>query len=608
MNKAYNRINWENYPSMDTPLNEQNLNRMDGSLDEIDNRVITLDTTKATKEEVSPLIKEISFNESNGVFTITRKNGSKFTIDTKLEKIAINFGYDPVTQRISLTLIDGTIQYIDLSALITQYEFMDTDTVSFFIDENGKISAIVKEGSIQEKHLRPNYLAEIKVEAAKAQLSESNAAQSAVDAENSKKLAESYTHGGTGIREGEDDDNAKKYKELAEQAYENLQKGVVTGVKGEAETNFRQGNVNVTPENIGLGNVPNVTTNDQTPTFTQAATRENIASGNKLSVIFGKIMKWFADLKTVAFSGSYNDLSNKPSIGAATITIKQNGAVKGTFTVNQNENTTIELTDNNTVYSLPLAASGTRGGVKIGYPTNGKNYPVQLSNEQAFVSVPWTDNNTWKANTAASEGYVAKGSGQANKVWKTDGNGNPGWRDDANSWRGIQNNLTSTATDQSLSAAQGKALKGMIDEINTGLYRRLYIAIPFFNSDFSGSRNFNAGETVVLFFNSTYENDYIRFYRNNAGGGKYFDIKKPGYYRIIAHFGVAPGIYKMQLKNSTNTVLYREACGADRQTIELTMLFTSVASLMLLLTVNDGGMLYSDATYSVVEFEYLGNY
>lgn len=144
--------------------------------------------------------------------------------------------------------------------------------------------------------------------------------------------------------------------------------------------------------------------------------------------------------------------------------------------------------------------------------------------------------------------------------------------------------------------------------LNTGLYKRLYIASPFFNSDFSGSRNFNAGETVVLFFNSNYENDYIRFYRNSTGGGKYFDIKKPGYYRIIAHFGVAPGIYKMQLKNSANTVLYREACGADKQTIELTVLFASVASLMLLLTVNNGGVLYSDAAYSVVEFEYLGNY
>ena len=251
MNKAYNRINWENYPSLGTPLNEQNLNRMDGSLDEIDNRVISLDTTKSTKEEVAPLIKEISFNERNGIFTITRKNGSKFTIDTKLEKIAINFGYDPATQKISLTLIDGTVQYIDLSALITQYEFMDTDTVSFFVDTNGKISAIVKEGSIEEKHLRPNYLAEIKVEAAKAQLSEYNAAQSAVKAGNSEKLAESYTHGGTGVREGEDDDNAQKYKELAEQAYENLKKSNVTGVKGAAEPDYRQGNISLSPEDIG---------------------------------------------------------------------------------------------------------------------------------------------------------------------------------------------------------------------------------------------------------------------------------------------------------------------------------------------------------------------
>ena len=43
-------------------------------------------------------------------------------------------------------------------------------------------------------------------------------------------------------------------------------------------------------------------------------------------------------------------------------------------------------------YSLPLASS-TRGGVKIGYSENGKNYPVELSSEKMFVNVPWTDNN-----------------------------------------------------------------------------------------------------------------------------------------------------------------------------------------------------------------------
>lgn len=85
-----------------------------------------------------------------------------------------------------------------------------------------------------------------------------------------------------------------------------------------------------------------------------------------LEYIKGKLAK-------VAISGSYDDLSNKPTIGNGTVTITQGGTSKGTFTLNQTGNTTIALTDNN-------------------------------------------------------------------------------------SWRGIQNNLTSTSTTDSLSAAQGKVL------------------------------------------------------------------------------------------------------------------------------------------------------
>ena len=52
----------------------------------------------------------------------------------------------------------------------------------------------------------------------------------------------------------------------------------------------------------------------------------------------------------------------------------------------------IEVNANN--YSLPLAANGTRGGIQVGYAANGRNYPVQLSGEKAYVNVPWTDTNT----------------------------------------------------------------------------------------------------------------------------------------------------------------------------------------------------------------------
>lgn len=46
--------------------------------------------------------------------------------------------------------------------------------------------------------------------------------------------------------------------------------------------------------------------------FSAEHTRENISSTDTLYTIFGKIKKYFSDLKTVAFTGSYTDLSDKP--------------------------------------------------------------------------------------------------------------------------------------------------------------------------------------------------------------------------------------------------------------------------------------------------------
>ncbi len=66
-------------------------------------------------------------------------------------------------------------------------------------------------------------------------------------------------------------------------------------------------------------------------------------------------------------------------------------------------------------YKLPLASADTRGGIKSGYQQNGKNYPVQINDqEQAYVSVPWTDNNTtYAAATASVLGLVKKGAAVA---------------------------------------------------------------------------------------------------------------------------------------------------------------------------------------------------
>lgn len=52
----------------------------------------------------------------------------------------------------------------------------------------------------------------------------------------------------------------------------------------------------VTKEQVGLGNVPNLAPNDMTVSFTEAQTRANISTGEKLSVMFGKIKKVITDV------------------------------------------------------------------------------------------------------------------------------------------------------------------------------------------------------------------------------------------------------------------------------------------------------------------------
>ena len=106
-----------------------------------------------------------------------------------------------------------------------------------------------------------------------------------------------------------------------------------------------------------------------TNTITTATARTNLTTGEKLSISLGKIAKFFADLKTVAFTGNYNDLSNKPLIGNGTITIKQAGVNKGSFTLNQDGNTTIELTDD----LKTSAVTGIKGNAESTYRTGNVN-------------------------------------------------------------------------------------------------------------------------------------------------------------------------------------------------------------------------------------------
>lgn len=80
----------------------------------------------------------------------------------------------------------------------------------------------------------------------------------------------------------------------------------------------------VTKDQVGLGNVPNVATNDQTPTFTEASTLANIESGSTLADIFGKVKK--------AISSLISHLADTTVHITATERTTWNGKANGTHT------------------------------------------------------------------------------------------------------------------------------------------------------------------------------------------------------------------------------------------------------------------------------------
>lgn len=164
---------WRNLPDITTPITQDELNRVETSVDVIDDRVVLFDTTKANQTDMLQAVNGIIYTPSTGTFRITFFNGSYIDIDTDIEKIAINFDYDddptsPTYQKIIITLEDGSKKYIDLSALITEYEFLASSTITPIVN-GGNVSFDIINGSVTEEKLEPNFLANCRIQVSLAE-------------------------------------------------------------------------------------------------------------------------------------------------------------------------------------------------------------------------------------------------------------------------------------------------------------------------------------------------------------------------------------------------------------------------------------------------------
>lgn len=236
--------------------------------------------------------------------------------------------------------------------------------------------------------------------------------------------------------------------------------------------------VNITKTNIGLGNVPNVATNDQTPTFTPNSTLTALTSGEKLSVLLGKIAKAVSDLIShlANKSNPHGVTKTQISLGNVTNDKQIKGLASGTtaghvvifgddgytvedsgFTIGKSVPSNAIFTD--TIYSVattsanglmssadktklngiaenannyvhPSYTSRTSGLYKIIVDATGhiSNAVAVAKSDITALGIPGSDTNTWiafkgaTASAAGTAGYIpAPSAGYNTRFFRGDG-------------------------------------------------------------------------------------------------------------------------------------------------------------------------------------------
>lgn len=278
------------------------------------------------KPNTTQYFKDVSIDNDTGIFTFTRGDNSTKTIDTLLEKVVTNFTYNESTQSLELTLEDGSVKSVPMTAFIDDYIGSDGDIITISISNNNVISATIKEGSISLSKLT-----------ASAQ----NTINNKVDKVDGKGLSTND--------------------------YTNEEKSKLSGIEAGAEVN---------PTSLSE--------------LAEDSTHRLVTDTEKAT--------WNAKSD---FSGSYNDLTNKPTIPTTTseLTNDSNFVSDSNYVHTDNNYTTTEKNKlagiesgaqkNPTTLPSPYGLTIKQNGVQQGYYDGGSEVEIDLAGgdkEEAYIT------------------------------------------------------------------------------------------------------------------------------------------------------------------------------------------------------------------------------
>ena len=149
--------------------------------------------------------------------------------------------------------------------------------------------------------------------------------------------------------------------------------GYVTFETMQAAFNTHTGNKSnphsVTKSQVGLGNVPNVATNDQTPTYSDTTTLVTLSSGEKISIAFAKIKLAITTLINHLANKSNPHGVTKSQVGLGNVENKSSATIRG------------ELTKGNVTTALGYTPANQTD------MTNAKDAITQLNSDKAWKKI-----------------------------------------------------------------------------------------------------------------------------------------------------------------------------------------------------------------------------